>query len=49
MKIILRANAEKWNVIKTDKVVGISAGGHVASTLGTNSPECFLLLKMQWI
>jgi len=36
MKVI-RANAGKWN-IKTDKVgvMGISAGGHVASTLGTN-------------
>lgn len=33
---IIRANAAKWN-IKTDKVgvMGTSAGGHVASTLGT--------------
>lgn len=33
----IRANAAKWN-IKSDKigVMGISAGGHVASTLGTH-------------
>jgi acetyl esterase/lipase len=34
---VIRANAVLWN-IKTDKVgiMGISAGGHVASTLGTH-------------
>ena len=34
---LIRANASKWN-IKTDKigVMGVSAGGHVASTLGTH-------------
>lgn len=34
---IIRTNAAKWN-LKTDKigVMGISAGGHVASTLGTH-------------
>ncbi|MEO6253935.1 MAG: alpha/beta hydrolase [Ferruginibacter sp.] len=34
---IIRANATKWN-LKTDKigVMGISAGGHVATTLGTH-------------
>lgn len=34
---VIRANASSWN-IKTDKigVMGISAGGHVASTLGTH-------------
>jgi acetyl esterase/lipase len=34
---ILRANAHKWN-LQPDKigVMGISAGGHVASTLGTH-------------
>jgi len=39
MKII-RVNAEKWN-IKADKigVMGVSAGGHVASMLGTYSQD----------
>ena len=39
MKII-RANAVQWN-IKADKigVMGISAGGHVASTLGTHAKD----------
>ena len=39
MKII-RANAAQWN-IKTDKigVMGISAGGHVASMLGTHAND----------
>lgn len=34
---IIRANAKQWNLL-TDKigVMGISAGGHVASMLGTN-------------
>jgi acetyl esterase/lipase len=34
---LIRANASKWH-IKTDKigVMGVSAGGHVASTLGTH-------------
>ena len=34
---LIRANASKWN-IKTDKigVMGVSAGGHVASTLATH-------------
>ncbi|QNA44253.1 alpha/beta hydrolase [Lacibacter sediminis] len=34
---VIRANAVQWN-IKTDKVgiMGISAGGHVATTLGTH-------------
>src|SRR5688572_24929721 len=34
---LIRANASKWN-IKSDKigVMGVSAGGHVASTLGTH-------------
>ncbi len=34
---LIRDNASKWN-IKTDKigVMGVSAGGHVASTLGTH-------------
>ncbi len=34
---IIRGNAVKWN-LKTDKVgvMGISAGGHIASTLGTH-------------
>ncbi len=34
---VIRSNAAQWN-IKTDKVgvMGISAGGHVASTLGTH-------------
>ncbi len=46
---IIRANAAKWN-IKTDKigVMGISAGGHVASTLGTHL-KMYLLLKIHWI
>lgn len=37
---MIRANAVQWN-IKTDKVgvMGISAGGHVASTLGTHSKD----------
>lgn len=37
---IIRANAARWN-IKTDKVgvMGISAGGHVASTIGTNAAD----------
>lgn len=37
---IIRANAVQWN-IKTDKVgiMGISAGGHVASTLGTHTKD----------
>lgn len=37
---IIRANALQWN-IKTDKVgvMGISAGGHVASTLGTHAKD----------
>ena len=37
---IIRANAAKWN-IKTDKVgiMGTSAGGHVASTLGTHATD----------
>lgn len=37
---IIRANAVQWN-IKTDKVgvMGISAGGHVASTLGTHAKD----------
>jgi acetyl esterase/lipase len=36
----IRANAAKWN-IKSDKigVMGISAGGHVASTLGTHAAD----------
>lgn len=41
---MVRANAEKWNV-DTDKVgvMGFSAGGHLASTLGThyNSEDTF--------
>jgi acetyl esterase/lipase len=42
---IIRANAAKWN-IKTDKVgiMGTSAGGHVASTLGTH-PEDVSAIK----
>lgn len=37
---IIRANAVQWN-IKTDKVgvMGISAGGHVATTLGTHAKD----------
>lgn len=37
---IIRANAMQWN-IKTDKVgvMGISAGGHVATTLGTHAKD----------
>lgn len=37
---VIRANATQWN-IKTDKVgvMGISAGGHVASTLGTHAKD----------
>lgn len=37
---IIRYNAAKWN-IKTDKVgvMGTSAGGHVASTLGTHATD----------
>lgn len=37
---IIRANAAAWN-IKTDKigVMGTSAGGHVASTLGTHAGD----------
>ena len=37
---IIRSNADKWN-IKTDKigVMGISAGGHVASMLGTHAED----------
>ena len=37
---VIRANAALWN-IKTDKVgvMGISAGGHVASTLGTHAAD----------
>lgn len=37
---IIRANAAQWN-IKTDKigVMGVSAGGHVASTLGTHAKD----------
>ncbi len=37
---IIRANATKWN-IKADKVgiMGTSAGGHVASTLGTHATD----------
>ncbi|NCU02865.1 MAG: alpha/beta hydrolase [Chitinophagaceae bacterium] len=37
---IIRANAAQWN-IKTDKIgiMGISAGGHVASTLGTHAKD----------
>jgi len=37
---LIRANAVQWN-LKTDKigVMGISAGGHVASTLGTHSRD----------
>lgn len=37
---IIRANAAKWG-IKTDKVgvMGLSAGGHVASTLGTHAED----------
>ena len=34
---LVRSNADKWN-IKTDQVgvMGFSAGGHLASTLGTH-------------
>jgi acetyl esterase/lipase len=41
---IIRANAAQWN-IKPDKigVMGISAGGHVASTLGTHVNDESLL------
>ena len=37
---VIRAHAVQWN-IKTDKVgiMGISAGGHVASTLGTHAKD----------
>ncbi|TWI83309.1 acetyl esterase/lipase [Lacibacter cauensis] len=37
---IIRANAQQWN-IKTEHVgvMGISAGGHVASTLGTHAKD----------
>ena len=37
---IVRSNAEKWN-IKSDKIgiIGFSAGGHLASTLGTHFNE----------
>ncbi len=37
---VIRANAVQWN-IKTDKVgiMGISAGGHVASMLGTHAKD----------
>ena len=37
---LIRANANQWN-IKADKigVMGISAGGHVASTLGTHAND----------
>ncbi|MFY7839675.1 MAG: alpha/beta hydrolase, partial [Lacibacter sp.] len=37
---IIRANAAQWN-IKADKigVMGVSAGGHVASTLGTHAKD----------
>lgn len=37
---IIRVNAAKWG-IKTDKVgvMGLSAGGHVASTLGTHTED----------
>jgi acetyl esterase/lipase len=37
---LIRANALQWN-IKTDKVgvMGISAGGHVASTVGTHTKD----------
>lgn len=34
---IIRANAEKWNIDKNNiGVMGFSAGGHLASTLGTH-------------
>ena len=34
---IIRANAEKWNIDKNKiGVIGFSAGGHLASTLGTH-------------
>ena len=34
---IMRANAEKWNIDKNNiGVMGFSAGGHLASTLGTH-------------
>ena len=37
---ILRANAEKWNIDKNKiGVMGFSAGGHLASTLGTHFNE----------
>jgi acetyl esterase/lipase len=36
----IRANASKWNLDKNKiGVMGISAGGHVASTLGTHSED----------
>jgi len=37
---LIRANAKQWN-IKTDRVgvMGVSAGGHVASTLGTHDED----------
>ena len=39
---IIRANAEKWGLVK-DRigVMGISAGGHVASTLGTHVEDFY--------
>jgi acetyl esterase/lipase len=37
---ILRANASKWNLdIRKIGVMGISAGGHIASSLGTHSED----------
>jgi acetyl esterase/lipase len=37
---ILKANASKWNLDKNKiGVMGISAGGHVASTIGTHSED----------
>ena len=41
---IIRANANKWN-IKTHQlgVMGVSAGGHVASTLGTHNKDVSLV------
>ena len=40
----IRANAQKWN-LKTDKigVMGVSAGGHLASSLSTQSKDITLM------
>lgn len=40
---LVRHNAEKWNVLKDQiGIMGFSAGGHLASTVGTRYDEDFL-------